>query len=90
MKNNNTIHYIEKCKIVYCKKANYSTFSGCYSYFIVFLYNGMVFKTNYKLDCFLANNLMYNNGEKVQELFIDWYFNKDTKKVNIIDIRKEV
>lgn len=90
MKNKNTIHFKELCNVVYVKKAHKSEKSGCYSYLIVFLYNNMVFKTNYKLDCFLANNLIYSNGEKVQELFIDWYFNKDTKKVNIIDIRKEV
>lgn len=87
MKNKNTIHFKEVCNIIYVKKAHKSVNSGCYSYFIVFVYKQRVFKAYYKLDIFLAHRLIKDNNELMSKCFIDWYYNTDTKKVNIIDIK---
>lgn len=88
MKNNNTIHFKEVCNIVYVKKAHKSEKSGCYSYFIVFVYDRQVYKAYYKLDCFLANSLICNSGDTIPVCYIDWYYYSDTKKVNIMDIKR--
>ena len=88
MKNNNTIHFKELCNVVYVKKAHKSEKSGSYSYLIVFVYDRQVYKAYYKLDCFLANSLICNSGDTIPVCYIDWYYHSDTKKVNIMDIRK--
>ncbi len=88
MKNKNTIHFKELCNVVYVKKAHKSEKSGCYSYLIVFVYDMQVYHAYYKLDCFLANSLMCKSGDSIPVCYIDWYFNMDNKKVNIVDIRK--
>lgn len=88
MKNNNAIHFKEMCDIVYIKKAHKSEKSGSYYYLIIFVYDRQFFKAYYKLDYFLANALMCDNGNKIQSCYIDWYFFGYGKKIKIVDIKR--